>query len=629
MVGLKNAVSELFPTTGRPLTPRLGSRLGGSRLMRSTARRLELRSIDLAPEHYDLSEGLRAALAVGVPLLVAVLAHRPAWGWAVFAAFWTCLCDMPAPNRLRSKLLGLFVLGGGVVALTGSWATHFYAESYPGVSPGAAMLVGPALVFLAVLGGSRIAWGDGLGTLLAVVAVVAVGYPKPIDLAAMQAVAFVIGSAWAYLLINVLWRFDPALPLLRLTNAVILRMLDMIEGLRDGDSQRHGAHRRSVRLGIERLRALLARYADDPAGVGSVWRDLEVAEGMFGALIALDQAEIDHTMAEKEMTVVARSARAVLLGWRKRVLGSATHDALFDRLMARLSCGRHRLADPVAIGCLTAIMQAGARLSQPAESPAPSPARPAPPLSRAARAAARQAAGLVAVYYAAISFHLGYPYWAAMAVVVVLRGEARITWTRAVERIVGSLLGGGITLLLLSFVAAPPALVGIAIVLAAMTIPLRAVNYTVFVIFLTMLFVIVTETLQPGAGIASARMLDNVIGSIAALLAALWLWPERGATLRELIKAGIDANQRYAQAVRDDRPPAEMEEARRAAGLASVAAEIALHDPKASFRRRASPQEHAAIAALRRTAGEAAILRHRALGLMQNTKFGPTNNTFG
>ena len=254
------------------------------------------------------------------------------------------------------------------------------------------------------------------------------------------------------------------------------------------------------------------------------------------------------------------------------------------------------------------------------ESAAPPPSTPEarprvlPPLPRAVRQAARQAAGLVAVYYAAVAFHLGYPYWAAMAVVVVLRGEARITWTRAVERIVGSLLGGGITVLLLHVVTAPALLTGMAIALAAIAIPLRAVNYTLFVVFLTMLFVIVTETLQPGAGIASARMLDNVIGSVAALLAALWLWPERGATLRDLIDRGIDANQGYAQAVRDDRPLAEVEAARRAAGLASVAAELALHDPKASFhRRRASSEERAAIAALRRTAGEAAILRHRSL----------------
>ncbi|WP_454280391.1 FUSC family protein [Sphingomonas sp. Marseille-Q8236] len=585
--------------------------------MRSAARRLELRSIDLAPEYYDLSEGLRAALAVGLPLLVAVAIGRPEWGWAVFAAFWTCLCDIPGPDRLRRRLLGLFVICGGAMALAGSWVTHLYAMLDFGPNPGAAMLVGPAMVFLATLGGSRIAWGDGVGTLLAVVAVVAVGYPKPIDHAMLQAAAFLAGAGWTYLLINLVWRFDPAHPVRRLTGAVILRLVDMIDGLGDGDPGRHGAHRRSVRIGIERLRGLMARYAEEsaePVSSRTTRRrsDLDRAEAMFGALIALDQAAIDRTLPEGELAIVARGARAILLAWRADILRGGTGEPLSERLEARLERARDRLCDPVAIGCLTAMLRAGAPSSESNEPPAPAPARQE--WAGVIRQAGRQAVGLIMVYCATISFHLGYPYWAAMAVVVVLRGEARITWTRAVERIVGSLLGGGISVLLLQFVAAPPLLIAIAIGLAAVAIPLRAVNYTVFVVFLTMLFVIVTDTLHPGAGSASARMLDNVVGSIAALLAALWLWPERGPSLGALIRAGIDANQRYAQAVRDDRPPVEVEQARRSAGLASVAAEIALHDPKAVFHRRhASPQDRAAIAALRRTAGEAAILRHRAL----------------
>lgn len=614
MVALRHAVSKLFPVRRPP-----SRRRRGSRLVRSTARRLELRSIDLAPEHYDLSEGMRAALAVGVPLLVAVATHHPEFGWAVFAAFWTCLCDMPAPDRLRRRLLGLFAVGGAAMALAGSWTTFAFTALYPGLYPGAAMLVGPSLVFLAVLGGSRVAWGEGLGTLIAVVAVVAVGYPRSFDHAAVQAGAFVAGAAWAWLLINILWHVDPAQPLRRLTDAIILRLIDMADGLADSDAGRHGAHRRSVRLAIERLRGLLARYADDPGCATPVRRDLDAAETMFGALIALDQASIDHILPAAEAAQVARAARAILLTWRAQVRSARPGtDPTLARLSPRLATIRDRLTDPIAIGCLAAIAHASAQLAQESAAPPPSTpeARPRvlPPLPRAVRQAARQAAGLVAVYYAAVAFHLGYPYWAAMAVVVVLRGEARITWTRAVERIVGSLLGGGITVLLLHVVTAPALLTGMAIALAAIAIPLRAVNYTLFVVFLTMLFVIVTETLQPGAGIASARMLDNVIGSVAALLAALWLWPERGATLRDLIDRGIDANQGYAQAVRDDRPLAEVEAARRAAGLASVAAELALHDPKASFhRRRASSEERAAIAALRRTAGEAAILRHRSL----------------
>ena len=83
---------------------------------------------------------------------------------------------------------------------------------------------------------------------------------------------------------------------------------------------------------------------------------------------------------------------------------------------------------------------------------------------------------------------------------------------------------------------------------------LRSVNYTVFVAFLTMLFILVTELLQPGAGIASARMLDNVIGSIAALLAVLLLWPDFGASPTERIRSGIAANHAYVAAVEAARP---------------------------------------------------------------------------
>lgn len=39
-------------------------------------------------------------------------------------------------------------------------------------------------------------------------------------------------------------------------------------------------------------------------------------------------------------------------------------------------------------------------------------------------------------------FDLGYPYWASLAVSVVLQGGSRVTWTRALERIAGMALGG-------------------------------------------------------------------------------------------------------------------------------------------------------------------------------------------
>lgn len=165
--------------------------------LRWAARRLELRSFGLFPEQFNLAEGYRAAAAVAVPLILAVSTGNAKLGWAVFAAFWTCLCDAPGPDELRRRNLAIFVICGAFVALTGSWLAS--------LAPAAGMVAGPFLVVLCVIGARRVAYGGPLGTLLAVVAVVAVGFPRPVDQALMQALAFLLGSAWAYLLINALW----------------------------------------------------------------------------------------------------------------------------------------------------------------------------------------------------------------------------------------------------------------------------------------------------------------------------------------------------------------------------------------------------------------------------------------
>ena len=586
-------------------------------MVRWAARRLELRSFGLIPEHFNHAEGLRAAVAVAPPLALAVGTGHAGLGWAVFAAFWTCLCDAPGPDRLRRRLLGIFVVCGALIALTGSWIAS--------TAPFAGMVIGPVFVFAAVLWSSRIAYGGLLGTLLAVVAVVAVGFRQPLAQASVQAAAFFGGAAWAYLLINHLWRIDAMLPLARASEAVIIRLQDMADSLvalgegphrDDRWHSEHAEHRRTVRMAIERLRAMLERYAGDTPATAPYARACLAAETLFGALIALDQAFIDRVGPVDERLATARACRTTLLAWRlaerrKRCGQRALHWAAL-----RLDRLQPRLREDLFAGCTLAFANALKGLA----SPAPSsenhrPASvPAPGFGQAAmRQALRQSAGLVAVYYAAIVLHLGYPYWAAMAVVVVLQGGARVTWTRCLERILGSLLGGLTAMALLLVFHGPLALSLLALALACDAIALRSVNYTAFVVFLTMLFVIVTEMLQPGAGIAGARMLDNVIGSLAALLAVFLLWPDFGASLKVRIEEGIAANRAYFGAVEAERPVAEMEAARRRAGLASVEAEIALHDVGRLLRRFSLAEQGSALRDLRTIAGQAAIAWHRRL----------------
>jgi DNA-binding FadR family transcriptional regulator len=97
-------------------------------------------------------------------------------------------------------------------------------------------------------------------------------------------------------------------------------------------------------------------------------------------------------------------------------------------------------------------------------------------------------------------------------------------------------------------------------------------------------------------------------------LAASLCWRARCASPTERIRSGIAANHAYVAAVEAARPIGEIEAARRAAGLASTEAEVALHDLGTTVRRfHVSSEDRASIAALRRLAGDAAIAWHRRL----------------
>jgi uncharacterized membrane protein YccC len=204
-----------------------------------------------------------------------------------------------------------------------------------------------------------------------------------------------------------------------------------------------------------------------------------------------------------------------------------------------------------------------------------------------------------------------------MAVVVVLQGRARVTWARCLERIVGSLLGGTVAmvLLLLFGTVSTPVFAALAVVLAGVTIAMRQVNYTLFVVFLTMLFVIVTQILHPGEGVAAARMADNVLGSVAALLAVFTLWPDFGASLQERIAQGIAANMAYGDAVRAGAPSARI--------ARPAAARPCQHRGRTGAprcRRPAARQParrwRSALRELRTIAGEAAMAWHSRMGQM-------------
>lgn len=121
---------------------------------------------------------------------------------------------------------------------------------------------------------------------------------------------------------------------------------------------------------------------------------------------------------------------------------------------------------------------------------------------------------------------------------------------------------------------------------------------------------LVTELLQPATGIASIRVLDDIIGSLTGLAASVLLWRHRGAKRAGAVLAeAVRANFAYAvRVVATTGTAAEIDSVRRAAGVVSGEAEILQHRMmlEGQGRRAHLAEMDDLLHALRRLAGSAA-----------------------
>ncbi|ASG20955.1 FUSC family protein [Nitrospirillum viridazoti] len=610
------------------------------------ARWLQARSFALTPEQIGITEGLRAATAVALMVTLALYLDQPILSWAAFAAFWACLADPGGPFGVRLRAMGGFALIG--TAMAGAVS----AVAALGTVWAAAALFGA--LFICCL--SRV-YGPAatqVGVLACCVAVVAVGYPMaPLDALRLSGV-FLAGSGWAVALCLVLWRIHPYAPARRAVAAIYSELGDMTAELltlhasgatQDARWKAHAAeHRRAVRDTIERARAAVGRFSAGRGNGRDIRRALlaaiEAGERIFAGLIALGYDLEPHAAGAPTDadTLPLRQLRAALTRTSRQVMRSAPDGALVAyeaEVLDRVARPAHDLVGRVAQVCAQALadltrawappLDDGALATVPEQDEAPrrrlTPARALRlalvPSSPIARHALRVALVVTVTYAVTAYLDVAYAYWATMAAVVVMQPQAATTWPRTLERVVGSVIGGAAAAFLAVALPTPLALLAAIFPLAAATIALRSVSYSLFVTFLTPLFVLVADLLHPGLnahgeGIALARAFNNTLGSVIGLAGCLVLWPEREPkSFPHKLAAAVEANMRYATLVvrAGQTPYAEIDAARRAAGLASTAAEVTRQRMVLEGRRRKAHLDEAGavLETLRRLAGAATV----------------------
>jgi uncharacterized membrane protein YccC len=214
-----------------------------------------------------------------------------------------------------------------------------------------------------------------------------------------------------------------------------------------------------------------------------------------------------------------------------------------------------------------------------------------------------------------------YDHWLTITIVATMQPYFSLTFTRAIERIVGTaaggLIAGGVGLVCTS----PLSVAAAMFPLAMLAFAIRAVSFGLFMMALTPLVVLLVESGSPNAGswtIAFARAALTTIGGLVAVGANFLLWPSREPDLVAAeVKGAIAAHGAYAEAtfamLLGETSLAALDQVRRASGVTINALEAlitrALLEPG---NRKQEALEAAMVvdAALRRCAGRLATLQH-------------------
>ncbi len=597
----------------------------------------------------SLSEGVRAGLSVAVIIALNEYLNFAPLREAALAALLTCICDPGGPIRRRIPVLIAFALTGAAITAIYGLLREF--------GPIVALPLGVFGLFCSSF--ARI-YGQApqqLGGLLATVQILSLdrGNPSPAE-AAILAASFIAGAVWAILLTMVIWRIHPFMPARRAVAEAYRQLSELtrdLHGLIQAPAlpgtawEAHARiHRRATREAIETARTavmdtLRARGAASNRAAQAIIR-VEAADQIFGGLIGLSDL-LEHGSVTERSTArrVLRRMRAVILTLGRVVITDDPDahrriDRSIDAIVADARALPPDSRTRAAIDGITERLRIARTLAVPANlQPGVDPAGQEPPVwqqiirplranlnwsSPALRHALRTAATAAGPLAFTMFWFTPYDHWLTITVVATMQPYFSLTYTRALERIVGTALGGAIAAAIGLVCTSPPSIAAGMVVLSISAFAIRSVSFGLFMMALTPLVVLLVETGSPQTGewvIALARAGLTTAGGLVAVGANFLLWPSREPDLVAAeVRNAMAAHGAYAHAnfsvLLNEATAAQLGQARRAAGVSTNALEAlitrVLLEPGKQNR---DALEAAMVidAALRRCAGRLATLQ--------------------
>jgi len=595
-----------------------------ARRANDTARRL----FAIGAGQLAVGRGVRTAFALIVPVIAGDLLNQPLFSWAALGGGLGSLADKGGSYRTRAAGMGAFAILGAACVFLGTETAHS--------APLAVLL----MFIVGVVGGVARVYGDEgstVGLFIAVVFAVATGTASMAPhTAALRTEIFLGGAVWAMLLSLVLWPLHPFRPARRAVAhsyrtlaefSFALEELTKMPGA-DATAARERAHasHAAVRTSLEAARVALTDVRKPKQGRSPRGEQLlvltEGAEQLFGTVVAID-AELEAAQESDSMAGGDAFRRALeSLGQTLDLLANAVDDTVAVRrldvsaqpTLAQLAVRQDspnvhlraaaallsRLATDVQVLLDTAAnidVRASTVVPKTAEHPvvlAPKsdpfgwlrPLRVALTLrSLPMRHGLRMGVTAAAAVLLSFAFDITRGYWATITTLFVLQPYAGATIHRTLQRVAGSVVGGIIAAALAVAARTRLAIAGVMVPFTVAAVAVQPLNYGIFVLLLTPVFVLLAEPHPGDWGIAGLRVVNTILGAIIALIASQLLWPTRELTTYPKQLAGVLRELRAMLAIVTSEADAGTPEWRRAADEARRHFGLAVTNAEATMQR--------------------------------------------
>jgi uncharacterized membrane protein YccC len=519
--------------------------------------------------------GIRAALATVAPIVFSMVVTLPAGGgtWMSLAGLNGALIDRGGPYRMRAAMMSALAIASAAAVLIGSLVGSH------------ALLAVVTTFVVALLCGLARGWvdvGPGFGVTILVTYAIAVALPAATVTAALLRAAYILaGGAWAMLLAIVLWPLRPYRPV-RLKVAecyrAIARYVETAAttlGAGSDDPTALTSHVAAVRTALDSARTALAisrRGRSVESGRGERLLVLhEIADQVFAHVVALlelsasdvSTASLDHerlvlaaTLGEVSATIRSLAAAVqseidlprVTVGWDGTGLRALNES--IGQIVDRIADYAAAAVDLVGTLNSGAAPKPGTERIEVGELPAEPRLFSLEVITRPASVVLHHALRVAIVSAIAVaiteSLHLNHGYWVTLTVVVILQPFAAMTRQKALQRVIGTILGGIVAAGLSALFHDAIAVLVLIAIFTMLCVALLPLNYGAYAVFGTPAFVLLAESSVGDWHLAGLRIVNTLIGGALALLGAQFLWPgEERNRVPEMAAAAIRANAEF------------------------------------------------------------------------------------